>query len=187
MANDWHSARPAVQSRWESEITPLASTGGQAPAVPAASMQGGGMAAGTAVPGAAGGMNSGAGSLSNGTGGMMNAGSGGGVQMESGQQMAGQNSSLNMVTGLPEDVVVAPTTISEAYLGSLKALLNNNKGNYVVAAFLIGNQSPVTWEGILYEVGNDFITIYQEIRNRYVVCDIYSLKFIEFYDLRGRR
>ena len=30
------------------------------------------------------------------------------------------------------------------------------------------------------------MTIYQEGRDRYIVSDIYSLKFIEFYDTRCR-
>lgn len=94
---------------------------------------------------------------------------------------------LHMGTGLPDEVVTSPTTMSEVYLSSLKSLLNKNTGNYVVAAFLIGTQNLVSWEGILYDVGSDFITIYQEGRDRYIVCDIYSLKFIEFYDTRSQQ
>ena len=30
------------------------------------------------------------------------------------------------------------------------------------------------------------MTIYQAVRDRYIVSDIYSLKFIEFYDTRRR-
>ncbi len=95
-------------------------------------------------------------------------------------------SSLEMNNGLPAEVVESPTSVSEAYMGSLKALLNRNKGAYVVAAFLIGTQNETTWEGILYDVGNDYVTIYQEGRDRYIVCDIYSLKYLEFYDTRRR-
>lgn len=93
---------------------------------------------------------------------------------------------LQMSHGMPAAVIEAPTDRNEAFLGSLKAMLLNNKGNYVVATFLIGTQGTVSWEGVLYEVGNDFVTIYQEGRDRYIVCDIYSLKYIEFYDTRRR-
>lgn len=65
-------------------------------------------------------------------------------------------------------------------------MLKENVGNYVVATFLVGTQSTTSWEGILYDVGNDYMTIYQEGRDRYIVSDIYSLKFIEFYDTRCR-
>ena len=71
--------------------------------------------------------------------------------------------------------------------GARKAMLSRNMGNYVVATFLIGTQGTVSWEGILYDVGNNYLTIYQAGRDRYIVCDIYSLKYIEFYDTSRRR
>ena len=90
-------------------------------------------------------------------------------------------------SGLPEEVITAPTTAQEAYLGSLKAMLSRYVGSYVVATFLVGTQNTVSWDGILFDVGNDYLTIYQEARDRYIVSDYYSLKFIEFYDLERRR
>ena len=77
--------------------------------------------------------------------------------------------------------------MGEAYLGSWKALLSRYEGSYVVATFLVGTQNTVSWEGILFDVGNDYLTIYQEARDRYIVSDYYSLKFIEFYDVERRR
>lgn len=94
---------------------------------------------------------------------------------------------LQMQSGLPADVVEAPTTREEAYLGSLKAMLSRNVGNYIVATFLVGTQNLVSWEGVLYDVGNDYLTIYQESRDRYIVSDYYSLKFMEFYDTERRK
>jgi len=44
----------------------------------------------------------------------------------------------------------------------------------------------MSWEGILYEVGNDYIVISQPGRGRYIACDIYALKYIEVYDVRQR-
>lgn len=93
---------------------------------------------------------------------------------------------LNMQNTVSDEVIQSPLTVSEAYLGSLKATLARNKGNYIVATFLIGTQNTVSFEGILYEVGNDFVTIYQEGRDRYIVVDMYSLKYMEFYDTRRR-
>lgn len=103
-----------------------------------------------------------------------------------GQPMA-QGGGLHMQNGLPADVVESPTTQEEAYLGSLKAMLAKNVGNYIVATFLVGTQNLVSWEGILYDVGNDYLTIYQENRDRYIVSDYYSLKFMEFYDTERRQ
>lgn len=97
-----------------------------------------------------------------------------------------QRNDLNMRNNLPDEVIESPTTVNEAYLGSLKATLLRNKGNYIVATFLVGTQNTVSWEGILYEVGNDYVTIYQPGRDRYIVNDMYSLRYMEFYDTRKR-
>ena len=93
----------------------------------------------------------------------------------------------DMQNDLPMEVIQAPTSVGEAYLGSWKALLSRYEGSYVVATFLVGTQNTVSWEGILFDVGNDYLTIYQEARDRYIVSDYYSLKFIEFYDVERRR
>lgn len=109
----------------------------------------------------------------------------GGLQMSENGSMA-QSGGLNMNNRLPSEVIESPTTVNEAYLGSLKAMLHRNKGNFIVATFLVGTQNTVSWEGILYEVGNDYITIYQPGRDRYIVTDMYSLKYMEFYDTQRR-
>ena len=93
----------------------------------------------------------------------------------------------DMGNDLPVEVITAPTSTQEAYMGSWKALLSRYEGSYVVATFLVGTQNTISWEGILFDVGNDYLTIYQESRDRYIVSDYYSLKFIEFYDIQRRR
>ena len=94
--------------------------------------------------------------------------------------------SLDLRSGLPGEVITDPVSAEEVYRGSLKAMLLKYVGTYVAATFLVGTQNTTTWEGVLYDVGNDYMTIYQEGRDRYIVSDIYSLKFIEFYDTRCR-
>ena len=113
-------------------------------------------------------------------------GSQGGMNINTPVNMPAVRPRLDMTNNLPSEVVEAPTSREEALLGSLKAALIRNKGNFIVATFLIGTQNTVSWEGILYEVGNDYVTIYQEGRDRYIVCDMYSLKYMEFYDTRRR-
>ena len=109
--------------------------------------------------------------------------------MNRGTSMTGSNPPelSDMVNQLPIEVIEAPTSREEAYLGSWKALLSRYEGSYVVATFLVGTQNTVSWEGILFDVGNDYLTIYQESRDRYIVSDYYSLKFVEFYDIQRRR
>ena len=108
-----------------------------------------------------------------------------GLQMSRNGQTP-QANGLNMNNLLPSEVIESPTTVNEAYLGSLKSMLLRNKGNYIVATFLVGTQGTVSWEGILYEVGNDYVTIYQPGRDRYIVSDMYSLRYMEFYDIQRR-
>lgn len=100
---------------------------------------------------------------------------------------AASGAQLDMKNDLPTEVIDAPTTVAEADAGSWKAMLSRNLGNFVVATFLIGTQGTVAWEGVLYDVGNNYLTIYQAGRDRYIVCDIYSLKYIEFYDTSRRQ
>ncbi len=87
---------------------------------------------------------------------------------------------LNMNHGLSDDTINTPQNSDEAYMGSMKAMLNNNIGNHIIASFLIGNRNLMSLEGTLYEVGNNYLTIYQEALGRYVIGDFYSLKFAEF-------
>ena len=96
------------------------------------------------------------------------------------------NPRLDMQNNLPDAAVTSPSNVQEAYMGTLKATLRQNKGAYMVGTFLVGTQNTVSFEGILYEVGNDYVTIYQPGRDRYIVCDIYSLRYMEFYDTRRR-
>lgn len=104
----------------------------------------------------------------------------------SGAPIMADETRMDLRNHLPSEVINSPISTEEAYRGSLKAMLAKYVGTYVVASFLVGTQNTVSWEGILYDVGNDYVTIYQAGRDRYIVSDIYSLKFIEFYDTRRR-
>ena len=73
-----------------------------------------------------------------------------------------------------------PMNREEAYQMSWKALLANNVGRRVVVSFLMGTQQTVVAEGVLYEVGSDYIVLYQPSRDSYITADLYSVKFVEF-------
>lgn len=96
-----------------------------------------------------------------------------------------EKNNLNFSTGLSQEAIENPISTREAYQGSLKALLAKNVGHYVVATFLIGTQSPVSWEGFLHSVGTDYLVIFQPDQGRYVTGDFYALKFVEFHDTAG--
>ncbi len=70
---------------------------------------------------------------------------------------------------------------SEEMRGSMQAILSQNIGAYVVVEFLIGTQEIVRKQGLLYFVGRSFVTLYDEAVNNFIVCDIFSVKFVYFY------
>jgi len=78
-----------------------------------------------------------------------------------------------------------PPNSETAYQASLRSLLNRNVGYFVVATFLIGSSQPVTWQGILHSVGNDYLVIFQPDYERYISGDLYSLKFVQFHNVKG--
>ncbi len=75
---------------------------------------------------------------------------------------------------------------TQAMQGSMQQFLADNLGQYVVIEFLIGTQSVTRKEGILYAVGRSVVTLFEEQSQTFVVCDIFSVKFVTFY-LPGRR
>jgi|GEM_PF-435245 len=71
---------------------------------------------------------------------------------------------------------------SNHFIGTMRGLLARNLGQYVVATFLVGPQSIMTWEGFLHSVGEDYLVLYQPSRRRYASAELNGLKFIEFYE-----
>ena len=62
----------------------------------------------------------------------------------------------------------------------MQEVLHENIGKYVLVDFLIGTSNLVTRQGFLYYVGTQFIVLYDSLNLRYVVCDIFSIKFVTF-------
>ncbi len=69
----------------------------------------------------------------------------------------------------------------EEMRGSMQAILSDNIGNYVVVEFLIGTAEIVRKQGMLFFVGRSYVTLYDETVNNFIVCDIFSVKFVYFY------
>ena len=68
---------------------------------------------------------------------------------------------------------------------SWRALLARNVGRNVLVRFLMGTQNFVTVEGELYEVGTDYIVIYQPLWDSHITADLYAVKFVEFREPPG--
>lgn len=78
-----------------------------------------------------------------------------------------------------------PSNSSESYQSSLRSLLARNVGYFIAATFLTGTERMVTWQGILHTVGSDYIVIYQPDYERYISCDFYALKFVQFHNTKN--
>ena len=66
------------------------------------------------------------------------------------------------------------------FQGSMQQILQDNTGNYVIIDFLIGSENLVTKQGILYNVGSQFVVLYDALNSWWVVCDIFAVKFVTF-------
>lgn len=62
--------------------------------------------------------------------------------------------------------------------GTTPDILNRIKGEYCVCEFVIGSDTLITKSGIMYNVGLSYFTLFNISNNEYIVCDIYSVKFI---------
>lgn len=74
----------------------------------------------------------------------------------------------------------------EAYQGSIQQILKDNTGQYVDVEFLIGSGALTTRSGILYAVGVNYIVLYDRKNDRYLICDLYSIKFVTIYNTGNR-
>lgn len=73
-------------------------------------------------------------------------------------------------------------SIAQSQVMMLGEQLQTSIGYYVSCEFLIGTQILETRDGILAKVGTNFLTLYQPNLERYIVCDLYALKFITIYN-----
>ena len=73
-----------------------------------------------------------------------------------------------------------------AMQGSMQQILSEYLGHFVVCEFLVGTQAMTRKQGILYSVGRGYLTLYEESSKTFVVCDVFSVKFVTFY-LPGNR
>lgn len=76
---------------------------------------------------------------------------------------------------------VQQTFDSEEMQGSMQMILSENIGNFVVIEFLMGTEDLIRKQGMLYFVGRSFVTLYDEHANNFIICDIFSIRFVYFY------
>lgn len=91
----------------------------------------------------------------------------------------------NGMNSAPQDTFDEPLNAEEAARSSWRALLARNVGRNVLVRFLMGTQNLITVEGELYEVGSDYIVIYQPLWDSHITADLYAVKFVEFREPPG--
>lgn len=79
--------------------------------------------------------------------------------------------------------VVNPNSPGNLGLDTLNEILQAAIGQYAVCEFLIGTTLLERREGVLYSAGVNYFTLYQREEDRYLVCDLYSLKFLYLYQI----
>lgn len=85
------------------------------------------------------------------------------------------------------EINVPNEMIYDAYQGSIQQILRDNIGQYVDVEFLIGTDGLTTRTGQLYAVGVSYIVLFDRRNNRYMICDLYSIKFVTIYDPNSAR
>lgn len=104
------------------------------------------------------------------------------------------NSNMDNMNWLEEQIKEHPefrtppqqTFDEEEMAGSIQKILAENIGNYVVVEFLIGTERMMRKQGYLYHVGTSYITLYDDENENFILCDIFSVKFVYFY-MPGQR
>lgn len=70
----------------------------------------------------------------------------------------------------------------DAYQGSIQQIMRDNIGEYMDVEFLIGTGGLTTRSGVLTNVGVSYIVLYDRQNDRYMICDLYSIKFVTIYN-----
>ena len=69
---------------------------------------------------------------------------------------------------------------TEGFAGSMQQVLQENIGKYVIVDFFMGTGSLEQRQGYLYDVAAQYIVLFDDINLQYVVCDVFSIKFVTF-------
>lgn len=88
--------------------------------------------------------------------------------------------------GMPAGQTGGQINSNGVYPESIQEIIALSVGNYVVVEFLVGTQNIVRKEGVLTAVGVSWLVLYDESSGTSVVCDMYSVKFVTYFDPGAR-
>lgn len=86
-------------------------------------------------------------------------------------------------TPSPPDPALPPSQVS---VENYQEMLSNLIGSYIITELLIGIDRLILRQGYLTAVGPSYYILYDPEPNVNTVCDIYSLKFVSFFESRER-
>lgn len=95
------------------------------------------------------------------------------------QAMENGGSAINTPAGGESGIMDSP-----GLEGSFQQVLADNLGRYVQIDFLVGVQTLVRRSGIIYAVGRSFVVLYDETNQNFVMCDVFSARFVAFFAVR---
>ena len=97
------------------------------------------------------------------------------------QQSMAEDNSSSINTPMQGNSGIADSPSLE---GSFQQVLADNLGHYVQIDFLVGVQTLVRRSGIIYAVGRSFVVLYDETNRNFIMCDVFSAKFVAFFATR---
>ncbi len=116
-----------------------------------------------------------------------------GGRYSNGRAASGNTSVSGAMNGtVPYAVQNAPsspdpaTPPSQISVENYQEMLSNLIGSYIITELLIGIDRLILRQGYLTAVGPSYYILYDPEPNVNTVCDIYSLKFVSFFESRER-
>lgn len=79
----------------------------------------------------------------------------------------------------PSPVAQSPTLTNPGYI---QYFLTTMIGHRVRLELLIGTNTLVDRDGVIVEVGINYVNLRETLTGQLVMCDLYSIKFATFYD-----
>lgn len=97
------------------------------------------------------------------------------------------NTNISDYPPVPTNVATTPSApSSQVSVENFQEMLSNLIGSYVITELLIGVDRLVLRQGYLTAVGPSYYILYDPEPRSSTVCDIYSLKFVTYFDSRER-
>ena len=96
---------------------------------------------------------------------------------------AGENVDWSMPSSASAGRAIDPRTgeLTNVDPMTLQEIMSEALGTYVIVEFLVGTQNIVRREGVLNSVGQSWLVLYDETNDTSLLCDMYSVKFVTFF------